>query len=256
MEQRGPARTARDVLSRLYANVGGGALGLRDVMEGNARRFATFNDGPLEIAGGLFPVEQQVFERHIPTGSRVLLVGSGTGREIFELQDRGCDVTGLDGSRPALDVCRTRLRALGRHAELIHGFFVDAAVHGWFDAIVFSYYCYGFIPTTPRRVAALRKAVSLLVPGGRVLISYELEGRPSRVLTSLARWSGVIARSDWRVEPGDLLQREPRGLPGIRYSYEHIFTPSELAAELRSAGLVAIDHEGVLEYPWVVAAVR
>lgn len=256
MHRRGLARSVRDVLSRLYAYVGGGALARDDLRLGIARRFATFNDGPLEIAGGLFPIEQAIFERHLPARARVLVVGSGTGRELLALQDRGCLVTGIDPSARALDVCRQHFERNGRHAALIHGFFEDVAVAGPFDAVLFSYYCYSLIPMAARRVEVLRKAVALLAPGGRILLSYELERRPGALLTMLARCSGAIARSDWRVEAGDLLQREPRGLPGIRYSYEHIFTPEELAAELAAAGLVAIDSAGVPEYPWVVAEAR
>lgn len=251
-----PTRRVRDVLSRLYAYAGGGALAKDDLRQGIARRFATFNDGPLEIAGGLFPVEQSIVERHLPAGARVLVVGSGTGRELLALQDRGCIVTGIDPSARALDVCRQHFERNGRHATLIHGFFEDVGVAGPFDAVLFSYYCYSLIPMAARRVEVLRKAVAMLAPGGRILLSYEIEGRPGLLLTLLARCSGAIARSDWRAEAGDLLQREPRGLPGIRYSYEHIFTPRELAAELAAAGLVAIDGAGIPDYPWVVAAPR
>lgn len=249
-------RRVRDVLSRLYANVGGGALDVDEVRLGIARRFATFNDAAGEIDAGLFPVEQQVFERHLQPGARVLVVGSGTGRELLSLQDRGCVVAGIDPSERALDISRQHLHQRGRHATLIHGFFEDAAVAEPFDAVLFSYYCYSLIPMAARRVGVLRKAAGMLAPGGRVLLSYELERRPGPLLTTLARWSGVMAGSDWRVEPGDLLQREARGLPGIRYSYEHVFTPAELAAELAAAGLVAIDHAGIPGYPWVVAAPR
>lgn len=244
----------RGVLSRLYANVGGGALRLDDLRHGVARRFATFNDGPVETDGGLFPQEQQIFDRHLRDRTRILLSGSGTGRELLALMDRGCEVTGLDPSTRALDVCRQRLAARGQRAALVPGFFEDVAFADRFDAIVFCYFCYSFMPMSRRRIAVLRKAVDLLAPGGRILLSYDLEDRPSGILTTLARVSGVLAGADWRAEAGDLLQREPRGLPGIRYSYEHIFTPEELTAELAAAGLVAIDHAGVPDYPWVVAA--
>lgn len=244
------------VLARLCATVGGGALGIDELRRGIARRFATFNDRPGEIDAGLFPVEQRIFERHLLPGARVLLVGAGTGREIVPLQDRGCEVTGLEPSSRALEVCRRRLDEEGRRATLIDGFFEDAAIADRFDAVVFSYYCYSYIPMARRRVDILRKAVSLVAPNGTILLSYQLEGRPSGLWATLARLSGVIARSDWRAEAGDLLQREPCGSPGIRYSYEHIFTPAELAAELDAAALVAIDHAGIPDYPWVVATAR
>jgi SAM-dependent methyltransferase len=186
----------------------------------------------------------------------VLVVGCGTGRELFPLQDRGCEVTGLEPASRALDVCRRRLDDAGRRATLVDGFFEDVAISQRFDAVVFSYYCYSYIPVARRRVDILRKAALLLTPGAKVLLSYQLGSRPSRLMTALARVSGAIARADWRAERGDMLQREPRGLPGIRYSYEHIFTPAELAAELAAAGLVAIDHAGLPDYPWVVATAR
>lgn len=247
-------KRVRDVISRLYANAGGGALSVNDLRQGIARRFATFNDGPLEFVGGLFPVEQQLFERYVSAGTRVLVVGCGTGRELLVLAERDCVLIGVDPSARALDVCRERLERQGLHATLIHGFIEDATVPGQFDAIIFSYYCYSLIAMAARRVEVLRKTAARLMPGGRLLLSYELDGRPSRLLTPLALCSGLLAGADWRVEPGDLLQREPAGLPGIRYSYEHIFRPEELSRELDAAGLAVIDSAGIPDYPWVVAA--
>jgi hypothetical protein len=87
-----------------------------------------------------------------------------------------------------------------------------------------------------RRVEALKKARGLLNPGGHVLISHASgTRRPNGVLISLARTAGRLWRSDWRLEPGDIVWDNRRR--GSSYSYTHAFGPGELEAETTAAGL-------------------
>lgn len=56
------------------------------------------------------PAEWREVERWALDGvtGRVLDIGAGAGRHALFLQDRGCDVTALDVSPLAIDICRSR----------------------------------------------------------------------------------------------------------------------------------------------------
>jgi SAM-dependent methyltransferase len=91
-------------------------------------------------------------------GDDVLLVGSGSGRELVALVGGGYHVTGVEPARRAVATCRRQLEMRSLTADVIEGFFEDVALPRRFDVIIFSGCCYDFIPESRRRIAALRKA--------------------------------------------------------------------------------------------------
>src|SRR5581483_10331844 len=100
-----------------------------------------------------------------------------------------------------------------------------------FDAVIFSYCCYSFIPGSSRRIAALRKAAGLLAADGRIIVSYLTERSGHPVLIRLARAAAVASRSDWRPEAGDILHAIDTARPV--FHYEHAFLPAEVEDEAR-----------------------
>jgi hypothetical protein len=78
----------------------------------------------------------------------------------------------------------------------------------------------------------LREAAAHLTTGGHILISYPSLIRVRPVIIRLARIVGALWRSDWRLEPGDLVVRY-----GSFYRYEHAFEPEEIETEAAAAGL-------------------
>jgi len=199
----------------------------------------------------LMPWEQAALVRAAPPGSRVLLVGSGNGRDLIALAERGYVTTGVEPAAMAVREARRQLAERQTTASVIEGFFEDAPIAGTFDLVIFSYYCYASIPMSARRVDALKKAAGLLIPGGHILVSYASgTPRPNGALTSLARTAGRLWRSDWRLEPGDLVWDNRR--KGPSYSYTHAFGPGELELEGAAAGLrlvfndVAADESAVM----------
>ena len=76
----------------------------------------------------LLPWEADVVDRFVAPGADVLLIGSGSGRDLLALIERGCHVTGIDPSGPGLGVTERLLRARGLTASLIHGFFDDTPI--------------------------------------------------------------------------------------------------------------------------------
>jgi SAM-dependent methyltransferase len=202
--------------------------------------------------GGLFPVERELFERYIPPRSRILVVGSGSGRDLLGLAELGHRLTGVEPAPQALAHNETFLRERGLEATLITGFFEDADVGGPFEAVIFSYFCYSFIPVAARRVQALRKAAALLVPGGTISVSYIATGRPNPLLPRLAGLSGAITGSDWRAEAGDAVSMRVEGVPRPCFYLQHIFTTEEILAEVAAAGLEVIHHRTASDYPWII----
>lgn len=104
-------------------------------------------------------------------GATVLDVGCGTGRNLPSLVRRvGPEgrVIGLDASEGMLARARRRVESAGwENVTLLRGDAVTLApVDGGFDALV-SVWCYGIVYDLP---AALRRALAVLRPGGRLAI--------------------------------------------------------------------------------------
>ena len=109
-------------------------------------------------------------------------------------------------------------------------------------AVIFSWFCYGYIPHRQTRIAVLRNVTPHLKPGGRVLISYvPAEGTPRFLPIGLTRLATRLTRSDWRPELGDVLGPITADRRSVRY--EHMFLEGELENEARAAGLTMVFHE-------------
>ena len=184
----------------------------------------------------LLPWEEEFVDRFVQPRNQVLLIGCGSGRDLLPLLERRCEVTGIDSSREGLAIAERLLHTRGLCATLIHGFFENLAVTQTFDVVIFSYYCYGEIPMASSRVAALRKAAALLKPGGHVVVSHATGiGRSRTILVRLGQIAGSLARSDWRLEPGDFVSDSRQRSPS--FSFTHEFIEGELEREAAAANL-------------------
>jgi hypothetical protein len=126
--------------------------------------------------------------------------------------------------------------------ELYIGSIEDVVPPGSFDAVTFSWFCYGYIPHRPTRIAVLCNVTPHLKPGGRVLISYvPAEGTPRSLPIRLMRLAARLTRSDWHPELGDVLGPITADRRAVRY--EHQFLEGELESEARAAGLTVVFHE-------------
>jgi SAM-dependent methyltransferase len=211
---------------------------------GEIHRWSDFYATDERVDSGLMDWEAALADAFIPSGSRVLIIGCGTGRDVIALLRRGCTVTGIDPAAPAIQFCRRALHARQLDAELSVGFAED---HRWppqFDVVWFSWFSYTLIPM-PSRAAALARAVEALAPGGRIILSVFRRPYTER-LSVIGRRVGRWVGNDWQVLAGDNVD----ALPGTTYlRYQHFFADSELEAECRAAGLDivhAADHDSVL----------
>jgi SAM-dependent methyltransferase len=194
-----------------------------------------------DIAGGLFPWERKFYGRFLTPGDRVLVVGCGGGRDLIALLEQGCRAEGLEPVAVCAEQARERLAARGLAADVVTADIVTAVLSHRYDAIVFSWLCYSYIPLRARRIAVLRKVTEHLAPGGRILISYvPAPQRLRRLPWRLAWLASRLSRADWRPEHGDVFMRQPD--TGCIH-YEHQFSEAEVEAEVRAAGLVVALHE-------------
>jgi SAM-dependent methyltransferase len=206
----------------------------------NWRQFGT-TQSEADVAAGLFHWEQAFYGRFLTPGERVLIVGCGSGRDLLALLEQGYRAEGLEPVAVCADQARARLASRGLAAEVFTADITTAVLTGRYDAIVFSWLCYSYIPLRARRVAVLRKVKDHLAPGGRILISYvPAQPPPRRLPWRLARLASQLSRADWRPEHGDVFIARPD--TGCIH-YEHQFTTAEIEAEVRAAGLAPALHE-------------
>ena len=228
-------RTA-DRVARLSHYLAAGTFQLADMRRSIRDSWQDFYTGDAARAPLLLPWEDALYERFVPAGSHVLVIGCGSGRDLVALAQRGYQVTGIEPADAAIREARRMLRDRNLSAPLIEGFFEDAPVSGAFDAVIFSYYCYASIPVSRRRIEALKKAAGLLRPGGHIVVSHAASTVPPRaVLITLAQLSGRLCGSDWRLEAGDVVWDNRTLRPS--YSYTHAFQPGELEHEAAAAHL-------------------
>lgn len=234
-------RTA-DRLARLSHYMAIGTFRLAEMRASIRNSWDDFYASDTPAAPLLLTWEDTLFERFMKRGSHVLVVGCGSGRDLVTLTERGCHVTGIEPSASAVRQAQHLLKERHGQATVVEGFFEDASIQGTFDAVVFSYYCYAFIPVSRRRMDALRKAAALLKPDGHVIVSHASGiPPPRRLLIRVARASAILSRSDWRLEEGDVIWENRRRRPS--YSYTHAFGPGELDREAAAAGLTPVFHQ-------------
>jgi SAM-dependent methyltransferase len=217
-----------------------GTLRLDDLRRAIAHSWDELGPGDDDFSS-LMPWEQGLYVRFLKTADRILLVGSGAGRDLVGLLKLGYRVEGLDVAARAVAHSRHMLEKEGLTAELHTGAIEALELPGRFDAFIFSWCCYSYIPQLATRVGVLGKVKARLNLGGRILISYIPTERPPRLLANrLTRFAGRITRSDWRSEPGDVIvaSGDWRGI-----HYEHRFSASDFEKEARAAGLRVVFHE-------------
>ncbi len=240
---------AFDLGARICATFGAATLSMRDLRSGAEHEWDRFHTLDADIDRGLFQWEEFLVNRYVAAGDRILVVGSGTGRDLIALGAKGFDVCGVDPAATAVALAREACTRRGITARLIHGYVEDVPLPGPFDVIVFSYLCYGLIPESGRRTGVLRKAKAALAPGGRILIScIGHRERHHPRLFEVVKLGARLRRSDWQPEDGDIVYP----MLGPRFHYEHIFIPGEVEAEAAAAGLQVIFRDETSFDCWLV----
>lgn len=225
--------------SKALACLAAGVLGPADLAWAIAQRWQDFGEGEAQVLSGLMPWEHEFYGRFLKPEDDILIVGCGSGRDLIALLRAGYRVGGLEVAPRAAELARAMLAKHGLVAPVATGRIEDAPLGKAFDAYVFSWFCYSYIPQRETRITALRRAREHLKPGGRVLLGYVVaDAPPRRLALALTTLVARLARSGWRPEPTDVISPWTRGV-----HFEHQFRPDELEMETRAAGLRVVFHE-------------
>jgi SAM-dependent methyltransferase len=229
-----------DAAGRAVTYLAAGALTRDELRTAIARNWETYGLDEPFILSGLTHYEQEFYDRFLRPGDTILLVGCGTGRDLIALIRRGHEVEGLEPARRPLVIAQQMLDKLGLRATL-HGAPIETAeLRRTFDVVVFSQFCYGYLPESRARVAVLDKVKAALRPGGRVIIPYTPVGRRRTLPIRVTRLVTRLTRSDWTPELGDKLWVS---LADRRFvHFDHEFDPAEVEEEARAAGLRVVFH--------------
>lgn len=233
---------ALELSSRASIYLAAGTLRLHDLRAAIGQTWASFGRNESAILSGLMPWEEALYGRFLKPDDRIFLIGCGTGRDLIALLKRGHAGGGLDPAPGAVALAQQMLVKEGLSAELEVGSIEAAVLPRNFDAFIFSWYSYGYIPQAEHRVGVLSKLRAHLNPGGRILLSYlPAEAPPRKLPIRLAQLAARLTRSDWHPEPGDVLGAASGKRGAVHY--EHHFTGGEIEREARAAGLSVVFHE-------------
>jgi len=179
----------------------------------------------------------------VPRGGRILVAGSGVGREAFAIEALGYDVVGVDFSPRMVEEARAAAAARGSKAVFVAG---DLREHEEaarsLAAVFFTYDVYSFIPSVEARGQALERLRRSLAQDGLLFLSARRRSRAMDRAVLTVQWlSGRLAGR--RVAWGDSHTRWLDASGRLRRSFVHVFTPKALDAELRSAGFTPVAWE-------------
>lgn len=144
---------------------------------------------------GLEQWETQVFNTYHVNRGRMLVLGSGVGRESIAIARRGVVVVGVDANylavRTAIHFAKTmEVRALFLVASFLELPFAAAS----FDFVLLTNVMYSAIPDASARQAWLRGLRHVLKPNGQVILSFASEPEPaSRLKRICDRLNTVLA---------------------------------------------------------------
>ncbi len=229
--------------ARLWFYAAAGAVRLADLRaaieregDAGASQWKGFN------WSGLMTWERDFYLRFLKPDDRLLVVGCGTGRDLLALLQLGYRAEGLDVAPQCTATAGQLLRERGFEVPLYTGAIETVELPGRFDAFIFAWLCYSYIPQSETRTYVLRKLREQLNPGGRILLSYApAETLPRRLPIRLTQLVTSLSRSDWRPEYGDFVELANRGRYFVHY--EHRFMREGFEGEAEAAGLTVAFHE-------------
>jgi SAM-dependent methyltransferase len=181
-------------------------------------------------------------------GSPVVELGVGTGRIAIPTAAAGVRVIGVDSSPGMLEVCAEAAATAGV-ADLVDlraGDLRDPPVTERVALVTCPFRAYLHLRTDEERLAALRAARRLLVPGGRFAFDVFAPGDDDIVETHnrwLEREPGIFERAVWDVDRR-ILQLSVRGETGEATMDLAWLAPEEWRGLIEQAGLEIVAHYG------------
>ena len=146
------------------------------VQEDYDQNIGDYDEARFGTSGGKYVnKKEQAFVANIIKGSKVLEVGTATGRFAVSLTQRGVEYTGVDLSQNML---RTTLERTNHSADLIQMDASQLGFRNWFDYVL----CIRTFHFLPKPVEALQGMLRALKPGGECLVTFETDNFLRRLL--------------------------------------------------------------------------
>ena len=156
----------------------------------------------------LEPIETEIFDRHHIHFGKMLVLGSGWGREAIAIAQRGVAVVGMDTDLTAVRTARELAKAAGVAARFHQANFLELPYAGSsFDFVLLSHSMYSAIPRVSQRHALLTDIGRLLKPNGLVILGFLPEQLPvSRLRRLSTRLNATLVKlpgTNHTYQPGD-----------------------------------------------------
>jgi SAM-dependent methyltransferase len=132
----------------------------------------------------------------------VVELGVGTGRIAVPIASEGIRLIGVDSSPGMLEVCRqhAQLAGVSGLVELHLGDLRAPPLAGPFELVICPFRAYLHLHTDEERLEALRAALELLEPGGRLIFDV-FRPAPDDIAETHGRWlerePKIFERADW-----------------------------------------------------------
>lgn len=244
-------RTGR--ISNGFLYLAAGLLREDELQSDGEARWREFGASVDDIDAGLAEGERAFYARFARPPHRVLLVGSGGGRDLVALHRLGYEVCGVEQVPALVELSRRRVASRGLSIPVQAGTIQTIAPQGSFDLVIFSLGCYSYVRDSSVRIAMLARINRHLNPDGRVLLSYHPTTGAALISRALTYTMARLSLAGWLPERGDVFSRDYLVPDVLRYHHE--FGSSDLAYEFSRAGfqIVADEPRGSLRF---AAAIR
>lgn len=195
--------------------------------------------------------EEEALARHHIVSGRLLVLGTGIGRESIALAKRGFHVTGLDISRSALRMGAQIARTAGVSITFVQADFLALPTHrASLDYILLPSIMYSSIPSRRWRQTWLRQLTYLLAPGGLAILQFLVDSDPSarrkKASETMNHWLTRLPGANRLYQPGDTC---PHG------HFLHAFqSEQELREELSECDVVLRELNWKRQYMVVAAS--
>lgn len=195
--------------------------------------------------------EEEILVRYNIVSGRILVLGTGIGRESIALAKRGLLVVGLDISQSALRMAAHIAHTAGVTVTFVQADFLTLPTHpAQFDYILLPSIMYSSIPSRSWRQTWLQQLTGLLSPKGLAVLQFFVDSDPSsrrkKVGETINRWLSRLPGTNRLYQPGDTC---PQG------HFLHAFqSEQELRHELSGSGVVLQELNWHKQYMVVAAS--